>query len=141
MPIRLPPHQTRDGDPVLLRAKPNGTVIDRVSNGREVLFNASDRTGNWAEITLKGGKTGWVADRFLSRHPADAATFTGKRRIKTLDGDSVALRDVAGVRGKAIAVLKPGDIVTEIADVGQWVQVKTTSQKQGFVSRQYLTCP
>ncbi|NJM58602.1 MAG: SH3 domain-containing protein [Synechococcales cyanobacterium RU_4_20] len=132
--------QTRDGDPVLLRANPNGAVIGRVNNGHEVLFNGGDRTGAWANITLKGGKTGWVADRFLGRHPADTAQFTGQYRIKTLDGDSVALRANAGLRGKAIASLKPGDLVTQVKTVGEWIQVKTSTGQLGFISSQYLVC-
>ncbi len=132
--------QTRDGDPLNMRKEPNGQVMGTVPNGSEVLFNTGDRTGDWSQVTLKGGKTGWVADRFLSRHSVDAATFDGKLRIKTLDGDSVALRADAGTGAKALKALQPGDVVTQIEDVGYWTHVRTSNGLQGFISSQYLVC-
>ena len=132
--------QTRDGGPLNLRDYPNGPIIGIVSNSSEVLFNTGDRTGEWSEITLQGGRTGWVADRYLSRHAADAAQYSGQWKIKTLDGDSVALRAEAGTGSKALDALKPGQIVNEIENVGYWTEVRTLKGSRGFVSNQFLVC-
>ncbi len=65
-------------------------LVKALPSGTEVLFNLSNRQGDWAEITMPGGMTGWVADRFLLPSPAGATQFNGTMRVRTLD------RNIAG---------------------------------------------
>jgi len=61
-------------------------VVKLVPTGTEVLFQVSDRTGDWSEISLKGGLTGWVRTRDLRASSDGSSSFNGKMRVKTLDG-------------------------------------------------------
>ncbi|GBO55010.1 hypothetical protein APA_3061 [Pseudanabaena sp. lw0831] len=115
-------------------------VIKLVSAGTEVLFEISDRTGDWSEIRLKGGLTGWVRTRDLRVSSDESSTFNGTMRVKTLDGSNLNIRQSASLSSPIIGPLRTGAIVTYKGFVGYWTEVVDENGVRGFVSSKFLVC-
>ncbi|OLP16528.1 hypothetical protein BST81_20215 [Leptolyngbya sp. 'hensonii'] len=134
--------KTRDRNGVLnLRTKPgnNTDVIGTVSNGSEVIANIYDRSGNWAEITIKGGKTGWVASAFLAPHPSESRRFKGTKQVRTLDGDPVNIRS-QGVNSKIIGTVASGMIVNIVQTIGYDSEITAPNGLRGYIDNRFLIC-
>ena len=134
--------KTPDGSNVSLRMSNGNNAPTRGSlpNGTEVLFNLSDRTGQWAEITARGGLTGWVPTRFLVSSPAGRSHFSGSMRVKTLDGGSLNIRAEPALGARVIGSLA-NDVVVKYNDVeGYWSNVTAPNGIRGYVVSQYLIC-
>jgi uncharacterized protein YgiM (DUF1202 family) len=135
---------TNDGSRLNLRSSPsdgaNSQIIGSIPNGTEVLANLSDRSGNWEEITLADGSRGWVAARFLRRSPIGSTQFNGSMRVRTLSGDSVALRSAPDPQARIITRLNNNAIVFFKQSEGYWNQVTTQTGQTGYVDNSYLIC-
>ena len=134
--------KTPDGSNVTVRMSNgnNARTIGTFPNATEVLFNLSDRTGQWAEITAPGGLTGWVPARFLVSTPAGRSHFNGSMRVKTLDGGSLNIRAEAALGAKVIGSLANGAVVRYNDSVGYWSDVTAPNGVRGYVIGQYLIC-
>lgn len=115
-------------------------VINLVPAGTEVLFQISDRTGDWSEISLKEGLTGWVRTRDLRVSSDESSTFNGTMRVKTLDGSNLNIRQSASLSSPTIGSLRTGAIVTYKGFVGYWTEVIDKNGVRGFVSSKFLVC-
>lgn len=115
-------------------------VIKLVPAGTEVLFQVSDRTGDWSEISLKGGLTGWVRTRGLRASSDGSSLFNGKMRVKTLDGSNVNIRQFPSLSSPKIGSLKIDAIVTYKGFEGYWTKIVDQRGVEGFVSSKFLVC-
>lgn len=118
----------------------NSDLIQSVPSGTEVLFNLSDRSGNWSEITLPGGATGWVADRFLLPSPAGASNFSGTMRVRTLDRDGAVNLRSLDESERIIDSIPNGAIVTYNESIGYFRSVTTSTGVRGRIFNSYLVC-
>ncbi|MEA5478159.1 SH3 domain-containing protein [Pseudanabaena galeata UHCC 0370] len=115
-------------------------VIKLVPAGTEVLFQVSDRTGDWSEISLKGGLTGWVRSWNLRSSSDGSSKFNGKLRVKTLDGSNLNIRESPSLSAKKIGSLETGTIVTYKGFEGYWTKIVDRNNIEGFVSSKFLVC-
>lgn len=134
--------KTQDGGRLNLRLYPSlrAQVIGTVPNGTEVLFNVSDRTGDWAEIEIPRMGKGWVATRFLVPTSSPNQTFNGNLRIKTLEGTPLNVRSEASLNSRVIMSLANGTTVRYSRNVGYWTEIIAPNGTKGFVSSQFLVC-
>jgi SH3 domain protein len=71
---------------------------------------------------------------FLTYVPATAAD------TYSISSDSeVAVRRSPGTEYKTLARLQDGDIVTSLEESGDWVRVRTATDKEGWILKQYLS--
>ena len=117
----------------------DSNLVKVLLSGTEVLFNLSNRRGDWSEITLPGGATGWVADRFLLPSPAGADYFNGTMRVRTLDGGgSVGLHALDS--GYIMDSVPDGAIVTYNQSLGYFGDVTTSTGMRGHIFSSFLVC-
>jgi hypothetical protein len=116
----------------------DSNIVKTLPSGTEVLFNLHAGRGDWSEITLPGGATGWVADRFLLPSPAGAAQFHGTMQVRTLDGGAVNLHALDS--GYIMDSLPNGSIVTYNESVGYFHNVTTSTGVRGRIFNSFLVC-
>jgi uncharacterized protein YgiM (DUF1202 family) len=114
-------------------------LVKTLPSGTEVLFNLHAGRGDWSEITLPGGATGWVADRFLLPSPAGASQFHGTMQVRTLDGGG-AVNLHALDSGYIMDGLPDGAIVTYNESVGYFHNVTTSAGVRGRIFNIFLVC-
>jgi hypothetical protein len=83
---------------------------------------------------------GWVKMNILRDMEGLPREFNGFLRIMTLDGDPVRLRARAGLGKAVIDNLRPDTKVKFVSRDGDWIQVRTTLGKQGYILSMYLIC-
>lgn len=111
-----------------------------MAEGTQVLFNLSDRSNEWAEISTPQGLRGWVPSHVL-KTSADSVSFQGSMKVKTLDGGSVNVRSQPSLNGPIIATVSTGQIVQYWQNVGYWAEVTAPNGQRGYISHQFLVCP
>jgi hypothetical protein len=114
-------------------------LVKALPSGTEVLFNLHAGRGDWSEITLPGGVTGWVADRFLLPSPAGADYFNGTMRVRTLDGGG-AVNLHALDSGYIMDSVPDGAIVTYNQSLGYFDDVTTSTGVRGRIFNIFLVC-
>lgn len=134
--------RTQDGGPLNLRERTStqSKIITTIPNNSEVFFNVSDRTGEWSEVTIRGGKTGWVASRFLARPESIAVTYPTRMRVKTLDGGALNIRNGPSLGGSVVDTVSSGTVVTAHKFAGYWTEITTPRGTRGYVVTGYLLC-
>ncbi len=114
-------------------------LIKVLPSGTEVLFNLHAGRGDWSEVTLPGGATGWVADRFLLPSPAGASQLNGTMQVRTLDGGG-AVNLHALNSGYTIDSVADGAIVTYNQSLGYFDDVTTATGVRGRILASFLVC-
>ena len=134
--------RTQDGGRLNLRERPGtqSRVIGTIPNGTEVLYNIGDRSGEWAEVTIRGGQTGWVATRFLSQPTAKSISYPTNLRVKTLEGGSLNVRASVSTSSAIIDTVANGTLVKAHKPEGYWTQITTPRGVKGFVASSFLAC-
>lgn len=117
----------------------NSDLVKTLPRGTEVLFILHSGRGDWSEITLPGGATGWVADRFLLPSPAGANQFSGTMRVRTLDGGG-AVNLHALDSGYIMDSVADGAIVTYNQSLGYFDDVTTATGVRGRIFYIFLVC-
>ena len=117
----------------------NSDLVKALPGGTEVLFILHSGRGDWSEITLPGGATGWVADRFLLPSPAGANQFSGTMRVRTLDGGG-AVNLHALDSGYIMDSVSDGAIVTYNQSIGYFDDVTTSTGLRGSIFYIFLVC-
>ncbi|MGF1490879.1 MAG: SH3 domain-containing protein [Microcoleaceae cyanobacterium] len=115
-----------------------GKIIGEIPRGTEVMMNVADRSGDWAEVTLPGGKTGWVAARYLKYSHHGSTEFTRTLRVRTLDGDPVNFRSTDFQT--VIDTVPDGSVVEFIRTAGYYSEVQTSDGQIGAIDNRFLIC-
>ncbi|KGF71735.1 hypothetical protein DO97_15735 [Neosynechococcus sphagnicola sy1] len=133
--------KTPDGRSLKLRSQPHtdAKILGEIPNATQVLFNLSNRDGNWAEVTIPGGKTGWVATQFLVEHPI-STQVPASLRIRTLDGGAVHVRASPIPNAKVVSTLATGTVVQFRQSIGYWTKIVAPHGISGFVDNRFLVC-
>jgi SH3-like domain-containing protein len=116
------------------------STIGWLNNNEEVMIQAFDRSGDWASITAKGGRGGWVKASALRGVEGLPRKFNGFLRVKTLDGSYVNLRDSPGMNGELISLIMPGRRVKFQSNQGDWSLVITEAGERGWMNSLFLVC-
>ena len=143
---------TPDGKNLNVRKTPGGDVLCRLTPG--TMAYILDFHGDWAEIVLKNGKTGFVMTKFLQEgkpgkyelterednfKALDETFFVTAKAVNKKNDKSVGLRVKPTKSSKAIRTLKAGDELEVIAEGKTWLQVQDPATgKTGFVARDYM---
>jgi N-acetylmuramoyl-L-alanine amidase len=110
-------------------------VVGKANKGEKYSF--IKQQGDWIQISLPGGRLGWVAEWFTKREsPAAAASLT-KAGTGTVTADSLRVRSGPGTSYASIGSLRQGQSVAVLETKGSWVKVRHTSM-EGWVSEDYL---
>ena len=142
---------TADGKNLNVRECPKGKILCRLTPGTEVYV--LDFHGDWAEIVMKNGKTGFVMTKFIQEakpgkyeiterednfKAVTPYTVTAKALNKKSD-KSVGLRIKPTKTSKAIRTLRAGDELEVLAKGKTWLQVRDLQTgKTGFVAADYV---
>ena len=116
------------------------TVINILENGTEALINTGDATGQWTEITIPGGTTGWVPTIALIPISVGSDRFNGRLRVHTLDGGTVNLRTGPWLDSQVMRPLQTGELVQYHDFEGYWHEISTNDGLRGFIASEYLVC-
>ncbi|MDO5436477.1 MAG: SH3 domain-containing protein [Clostridia bacterium] len=145
---------TQDGKRLNLRASVNGTILTRLDTGTKIWILDFVNGGEWAEVMLQNGKTGYVMTKFLQEGKpgkydlterednfvtiANPYTVTAKA-LNNKTTQSVGLRTKASKSSKAIRRLNAGDKLTVLAVGNTWMKVKDVKTgKTGYVAKDYV---
>lgn len=143
---------TPDGKNLNVRETPNGAIKCRLTPGTKAYI--LDFHGDWAEIVMKDGKTGFVMTKFIQEgkpgkfelterednfKAVSSYTVTAKA-LSSKNSKSVGLRVKPTKSSKAIRTLQAGDKLTVLAAGKTWLKVKDAKTgKTGFVAKDYVT--
>lgn len=120
-------------------------IVTTLAKGKQV-----EKLGEQAEFTrvrIPGGKTGWVASRYLEevavpapRAKADLSKTqpTKVEKIALITKDKAPLKGKPAEDSKTITVLKKGREVERIGKSGSWTKVKLSWGTEGWVADSLL---
>ncbi|MGB3238073.1 MAG: SH3 domain-containing protein [Geitlerinemataceae cyanobacterium] len=121
-------------------SSPNSKILGTVKNGSEVVFNISDRSGRWMEITTSWRLTGWVSTQFLVYSPAGSSEYNGSLQVRTLDGSGVNIRNRPSLNSTILGTVENSAMVQYHQTLGEWFEISTPNGIRGYMARQYLMC-
>jgi N-acetylmuramoyl-L-alanine amidase len=111
-------------------------VVGKADKGEKYSF--IKQQGDWIQISLSGGRQGWVAEWFTKReNPAAAAASVTKAGNGTVTADSLRVRSGPGTSYASIGSLRQGQSVAVLETKGSWVKIRHASM-EGWVSKDYL---
>ncbi|MFS0558005.1 N-acetylmuramoyl-L-alanine amidase [Brevibacillus sp. 179-C9.3 HS] len=122
---------------------PNASVVATVPYGAVVTIN--DEAYGWAKIRYNQ-KVGWVAGYYLQKGavtktgstPAPATTAPIKSKQGTVTADSLRMRKGPSTSNEIVLSLPRGTRVDILKRQGDWLQVRTSVGKTGWVSATYI---
>lgn len=145
---------TADGKNLNVRETPNGKIMCRLTPGTMAYILDFQADGEWAEIVMKNGKTGFVMTKFLQEGKPGKFEITERednfksvtpytvtaKALSKKTTRSVGLRVKPNKTSKAIRTLQAGDQLQVLAAAKTWLKVKDLKTgKIGFVAKEYTT--
>ncbi|MGE1162216.1 SH3 domain-containing protein [Peribacillus simplex] len=111
-------------------------IVKKLAKGESYPILKED--GDWIEIRMGIGKTGWVANWLVER-TSDSDTNLVKKESGQgmISGSSVRVRTGPGTTFQTVGSLNKGTAVDIIEKNENWIKVKTTAL-EGWVSSDYL---
>lgn len=107
-----------------------------------------EKKSGWGKVKTANGKTGWVSTNYI--YPKKIPTITTKLKNKTASTftynaklsyfliKDTTLFESGATSGKALATLRAGEKATILSSSQNWVKIKTSSKKTGWVSSNVL---
>jgi cell wall-associated NlpC family hydrolase/LysM repeat protein len=146
------------GDRIAVRLGPGAEYrrIAMLDDGARVV--GTHRLGDWTQVELAGGKTGWMKSDFLSMSAAAGSVATPARaagpapaaaskprpgsaptaRVATLQGDNVQLRSEPSRSAPSRGLLDRGATGRVLAADKGWVQLRFGSGRVGWVKSEFV---
>lgn len=133
-----------NGNCVNLRSRPSveSHSMGLYYPGVEVICH-SPLSSEWVFVTI-GGRTGYIKHEYLQSNPDSSISFPLRTIKNTFNSNWLNLRTHPWLdnESKVIGQYSPGDIVTLMGIIDpDWVYVKTSDGKTGFMMSQYLQEP
>lgn len=103
-------------------------------------YSILKQEGDWIQISLGGGKKGWVAEWFtsLDKQAQPKASNTGYGSASgTVTADSLRVRKGPGTTFQVIGSLNSGQAVEILTSNNNWVEIKTQTIR-GWVSKEFI---
>jgi N-acetylmuramoyl-L-alanine amidase len=112
-------------------------LVKQVKKGEKFIFKKEQ--GDWIEIELSIGKTGWVADWLVTKTGGESTTTFGTSMKATAKAntDQLRVRSGPGTNFRIIGNLTKGQAITVLAENENWLKIEA-SFGEGWVSRQYV---
>ncbi|MCR4306060.1 MAG: PEGA domain-containing protein [Candidatus Daviesbacteria bacterium] len=79
-----------------------------------------------------------LSEADLSTTTTPVTTITPEVVVKQTPTGFLRVRDKAGLNGKEIAQVRPGDSLVFLEEIGSWIRVRLSSGTEGFVSSAYV---
>jgi SH3-like domain-containing protein len=120
-----------------LRAAPvTGDVLKILSVGEKLAV--LDREAGWLQVRTPQGLTGWVLGDYVSEQELDPGSITPvSGTVWVTAEDGLNLRDTP-VSGNVLATLAYGSKLTLQGQTDNWLQVRTTDGRVGWVAGAYV---
>lgn len=109
-------------------------VIEKVQKNKQ--FTLVKEQGDWYQIKLSSGKTGWVANWLVSKKEA-ATTSKATSQNGTITGNNVRVRTGAGTSYQVVGSLNKGDTVEVLEQNGSWLKINARIGN-GWISKDYV---
>jgi N-acetylmuramoyl-L-alanine amidase len=102
-------------------------------------FTILQEKGDWIEIQLSAGKSGWVANWLGAKTNGDQSTATsiGKKTTAEANTDQLRVRSGPGTSFRIVGYLNKGQAVTILETNENWVKV-SAAFGEGWVAREYI---
>ncbi|MGG4265209.1 SH3 domain-containing protein [Peribacillus simplex] len=114
-------------------------IVKKLAKGESYPILKED--GDWIEIQMGIGKTGWVANWLVERtSDSDINLVKKKSGQGVISGSSVHVRTGPGTTFQTVGSLNKGTAVDIIEKNENWIKVKT-SNLEGWISSDYLKLP
>ncbi|WP_375089675.1 SH3 domain-containing protein [Peribacillus sp. RS7] len=114
-------------------------IVKKLAKGESYPILKED--GDWIEIRIGVGKTGWVANWLVERKSESDTNQVKKQSGQgMISGSSVRVRTGPGTTFQTVGSLSKGTAVDIIEKNENWIKVKT-ADIEGWVSSDYLKLP
>ncbi|OLS41578.1 SH3 domain-containing protein [Bacillus sp. MRMR6] len=112
-------------------------LVKQVKKGEKFIFKKEQ--GDWIEIELSIGKTGWVANWVVTKTGGESTPPSGTSMKATAKAntDQLRVRSGPGTNFRIIGNLTKGQAITVLAENENWLKIEA-SFGEGWVSRQYV---
>ncbi|WP_053364192.1 SH3 domain-containing protein [Bacillus sp. FJAT-27251] len=111
-------------------------VVGKANKGEKYII--IKQQGDWIQISLPGGRKGWVAEWFTKKESAAAAApSAGASGTGIVAADSLRVRSGPGTSYASIGSLRNGQSVTVLNTNGSWAKIRHGSL-EGWISKDYL---
>ncbi|HBT63178.1 MAG TPA: hydrolase [Ruminococcaceae bacterium] len=112
-----------------VRAGPStsNTIIHALWNGNQV--PVIGESGNWYQIRLSDGRTGWVSKNYMAPQRGNSGVVTATK---------LNVRTGPSTTHSVMHVLWNGNQVPVIGESGNWYQIRLSDGRTGWVSKTYL---
>ncbi len=120
-------------------------IVATLAKGKQV--HKLEEKGEFTKVQIPGGKSGWVASRYLEESTASTPKEKAEpAKAKAVKAEKVTLvtKDKAPLKGKpsedsqTITVLRKGREVERIGKSGSWTKVKLSWGTEGWVADSLL---
>ncbi len=138
---------TTQGDTLNLRRGPglNFEILARLSSGTTVTLLEGPRKGDgysWWFIRTADGQEGWSVERADNEQTLQPMPEVGSAALVTTGGDTLRLRDKAGLDGNIVTRLENGAVVTviggpQVADDLIWWNLRTVGGDEGWAVERF----
>ncbi|TKC20050.1 SH3 domain-containing protein [Robertmurraya kyonggiensis] len=109
-------------------------VIEKVQKNKQ--FTLVKEQGDWYQIKLSSGKSGWVANWLVSKKETTSTTNATSQN-GTITGSNVRVRTGAGTSYQVVGSLNKGDTVEILEQSGSWLKINAKIGK-GWISKDYV---
>ncbi|MDQ0882970.1 SH3 domain-containing protein [Peribacillus sp. V2I11] len=114
-------------------------IVKKLSKGES--YPILNENGDWIEIRIGAGKTGWVANWLVERQTGSDTNQVKKESGQgMITGSSVRVRTGPGTTFQTVGSLSKGTAVDIIEKNENWIKVKM-ADIEGWVSSDYLNLP
>jgi len=114
-----------------VRTGPGLTFAVAAAAGRGTALQVTGQQGNWYQVQLSDGTTGWLAAHSVS-------TFAGPGTVATIAWPSVALFEGPGTGNAVTDWLRQGDEVRVLGQSGAWTLVTAVDGDAGWLPADLL---
>lgn len=115
-----------------LRSEPDSSSFAITGLGINSQLTILQTRGNWHEVRLPTGETGWVFAQHISINPPEL------RRLARVAVPALNMRSSPSMEAERIALLPLGTMVEVIAENGAWFQILLSSGETGWVFAEFV---
>lgn len=125
---------------VRVKASTSSKIAAKVTRGEAVIVNS--QSGSWSYITTPKGIKGWVSSSYIdTKKPLGEKEKNTAKETKITLKDNSNIRTGPGTNYSVIALEKAGTSLVKLGEKNDWVQVKTTKGKTGWVAGWLVASP
>ncbi|MBY6052134.1 N-acetylmuramoyl-L-alanine amidase [Cytobacillus firmus] len=121
-------------------AATSSKVVGKVLKGEAVEVHS--QIGNWSSITAAKGLKGWVSSSYIDKKkPADDKEAVTVKETRITLKENSNIRKGPGTNFGVIALEKAGTSLVKTGESKDWIKVKTSKGKEGWVAGWLVASP